>query len=239
MSPAALASAPLAGPRGPAPPPFAGGIPYAQGFGPPPYWGPPSFGPPVGYSFPRVSGPPPLPHPPLPTGPPPTTVGGSAPAPVAAVRDPATNNLRVMVERLQSKTKKMRTSRGSSRSDLFDYAITFMRKLHGSISAKDSPWLHAQMSMGLEIALAPKAHQSILCLALLGTTDLKDIDMKLSWIAEGVFLKTLDFCEAVGEDPFPEQLRELKRRVINLHRQERAKAVALVAKYPQLYGKNK
>jgi hypothetical protein len=143
------------------------------------------------------------------------------------------------VERLQSETREIRSGGSGGRSDLSAYAIGFARKLHSSISARDSPGLHAQMSMGLEIALAPKAHKSLLGLGMLCSSDVKEIDMKFSWIGDGIFAETLGFCEAEGDDLSPEQVRSIKRKIINFHRQERAKAVALVAKYPHLYGKNK
>jgi hypothetical protein len=115
-----------------------------------------------------------------------------------------------------------------------------MRKLHSGISSRNSLGLFSQTSMGrMEIALAPKDRASILLLALICTRDIQHVDMKLSWIAEGVFSKTLGYCEAKGENLSVDQLRALKRKVINLHRQLKAKAVALVLKHPQLYGKNK
>lgn len=95
------------------------------------------------------------------------------------------------------------------------------------------------MTMGLKIALAPRAHKSLLALGLLCSTDVKDIDMKFSWIGDGIFAETFGYCEAEGEELTPEQVRSIERKVISFHRQERAKAVALVAKYPHLYGKNK
>jgi hypothetical protein len=111
--------------------------------------------------------------------------------------------------------------------------------LHSSISARDSPGLHAQMSMGLEIALASRSHKSLLGLGMLCSSDIKEIDMKFSWIGDGIFAETQGFCEAEGDEPTHEQVRSIEQKIINFHRQERAKAVALVAKYPHLYGKKK
>lgn len=107
------------------------------------------------------------------------------------------------------------------------------------MSARDSPGLHSQMTMGLAIALAPRAHKSLLALGQCCSTDVKDIDMKFSWIGDGIFSETYGYCEAEGKDLTPEPVRSVERKVINFHRQERAKAIALVAKYPNLYGKSK
>lgn len=144
-----------------------------------------------------------------------------------------------MVEKLQSETRDIRSGGVSGRSALSAYAVAFVRKLHSGISSQESPGLFSQISMAMEMALAPKGWAPILLLAFICTTDIKHIDMKLSWIAEGVFSKTLGYCEAQGDNLSADQLRDLERKVINLHRQERAKAVALVAKHPHLYGKNR
>jgi hypothetical protein len=107
----------------------------------------------------------------------------------------------------------------------------------GPFWARDSSGLRAQMSMGLEIALALKDWQSILGLGLICVTDVKDIDIRFSWIADGIFVKTLCSCEAKRKVVFPNQKRAIEHKVINIHRQEKAKSVALMAKYPNQYGK--
>jgi hypothetical protein len=61
----------------------------------------------------------------------------------------------------------------------------------------------------------------------------------ISWISDGIFNGTYGYCEAEGENLSAEQVRFVERKVINFHRQERAKAIALVANHPNLYGKNK
>jgi hypothetical protein len=142
-----------------------------------------------------------------------------------------------MVEQLQSETRDLRSSGPASSTDLSGYAVAFARKLHGAISIAESPGLHSQMSMGLKIAVAPRAHKSLLALGQMCSTDIKDIDMRFSWIGDGIFNETNGFCEAEGESLSPEQIRAIERKIVNLHRQERAKALALVAKYPQMYGK--
>lgn len=144
-----------------------------------------------------------------------------------------------MVEQLKLDTRLMRSGGSSSCTELSAYAVAHIRKLHGAISVRDSPGLHSQMSMGMEIALAPKDWQSIYAWGLPCNTDVKDIDMRFSWIADGIFAETLGYCKAEGGSLTPKQKRAIERKVINFHRQERAKAVALVAKYPLLYGKNK
>jgi hypothetical protein len=63
------------------------------------------------------------------------------------------------------------------------------------------------------------------------STDIKDIDMKFSWIGDGVFNKSNGFCEAEGENLSPEQVRAIERNTISLHRRERAKALALARTY--------
>jgi hypothetical protein len=95
------------------------------------------------------------------------------------------------------------------------------------------------MTMAFEIALAPRTHKSLLALGQCCSSDVKDIDMKFSWIGDGIFSETYGYCEAEDENLTPEQVRSVERKVINFHRQERAKAIALVVKYPNLYGKNK
>jgi hypothetical protein len=144
-----------------------------------------------------------------------------------------------MVAQLKSDTRLLRSGGSSSCIDLSAYAVAHLQKLRGAISVRDSAGLHSQMSIGMEIALAPKDWQSIFCLVLTCNTDVKDINMQFSWIADGIFAETLGYCEAEGKSLTPEQKRAIERNVINFHRQERAKAVALVAKYPLLYGKNK
>jgi hypothetical protein len=131
----------------------------------------------------------------------------------------------------------MRAGGPSSCTDMLAYAVAHIRKLHGAISARSLPELHAQMSMGLEIAVAPNDWQSILGLGIMCVTDVKDIDMRFSWIADGIFAETLGYCEAEGKVLSYEQKKAIKRKVINFHRQEKAKAVALVARYPNQYGK--
>lgn len=172
MGPAALMSAPLAGARGPAP--FPGGPVTPPGFGPMPPWGTLYYPPGAPYA------PAPLAYPPLPRGPPPAAfVPPSSPS-ASAVVDPTLAELRSAVERLQSETQEIRSKGSGSRTDLSAYAVAYIRKLHSSMSARDSPWLHSQMTMGLEIALAPRAHKSLLALGLLCSTDVKEIDMKFS-----------------------------------------------------------
>lgn len=223
--------APLAGPRGPAP--LAPGGAFAPpGFGPMPPWG-------TLYHPPGSFSPGPPAYPPLPLG-----LPLAAPPPhssplASAVVDPSLAELRTAVERLQSETREIRSGGSGSRSDLSSYAVAHLRKLHSSMSARDFPGLHSQITMGLSIALAPRAHKSILALGLCCSTDVKDIDMKFYWIGDGIFSETFGYCEAEGEDLTPEQIRAVERKVINFYRQERAKAIALVAKYPYLYGKKK
>jgi hypothetical protein len=191
MTPAALMTGLLAGPRAPGPP--VPGGPFA-----PPGFGPPGFGPlppwgtlyhPPG-SFPL--GPPG--YPPLPPGRPPAATPPSAlSASASGVVDPSLAELRLPVERLQPETREIRSGGSGGRSDLSAYAIGLARKLHSSISARDSPGLHAQMSMGLEIALAPKAHKSLLGLGMLCSSDVKEIDMKFSWIGDGILCRNPGF----------------------------------------------
>jgi hypothetical protein len=144
-----------------------------------------------------------------------------------------------MVEKLQSKTRDIRSGGAIGRSAFSAYAVAFISKLHSGISSHDSPGLFSQISMAMEMALAPKDWAPILLLAFICTTNIKHLDMKLSWIAEGVFSESLGYCEAEGDKLLADQLRDLERKVINLHKQERAKAVALVAKHPHLHGKNR
>lgn len=222
MGPAALLSSPLTRPRGPVPGPGGpGGPAFAPGFAPPPYWGPPGFMHPPG--FPLTGGPSAGPGfpPPLPAGPPPHPL---LPARADSVWDPALEDLRSMVEQLQSETKDLRSSGHASSKDLLGYAVAFARKLHGAISIAESPGLHSQMSMGLEIAVAPRAQKSLLALGQMCSTDIKDIDMRFSWIGDGIFNETNAFCEAEGENLSPEQIRAIERKIISLHRQQRAKA---------------
>jgi hypothetical protein len=232
MSPAALMSGPLAGARGP--PPMGPGGPFPPpGFGPMPPWG-------TLYHPPGSFAPAPSTYPLLSLGPRPAAIPPPPPSASASrVVDPSLAELWSAVERLQSETREIRSGGLGSRTDLSAYAVGHARKLHSSISARDSPKLHSQISMGLEIALAPRAHKSLLALKLLCSTDVKDIDMKFSWIGDGIFALTFEYCEAEGEELTPEQVRSIERKVISSHRQERAKAVALVAKYSHLYGKNK
>jgi hypothetical protein len=183
MSPASLLAAPLGGPGGP-PPSLPTPPSYPPGFGPIPPWGPPGFVPP-----PRpFSG---APYPGVPPFPPP-------PGFPTAAREPALKELKLMVEKLQSETRDIRSGGASGRSSLSAYAVTFIRKLHSGISSQDSPGLFSQISMAMEMALAPKDWAPILLLAFICTIDIKHIDMKLSWIAEGVFSETLGYCEAEG-----------------------------------------
>lgn len=202
-----------------------GGPFIPPGFGPMPPWG-------TLYHPPGAYPPGPPAYPPLPPRPPPLAPLPPSPHSASAVVDPSLAELRSAVERLQSESREIRAGGSGGRSDLSSYAIAHLRKLHSSISARDSPGLHSQMTMGLEIALAPRAHKSILALGVCCSTDVKDIDMKFSWIGDGIFSETLGYCEAEGEDLTPEQIRAEKRKVINFYQQERAKAVALVAKYP-------
>jgi hypothetical protein len=69
-----------------------------------------------------------------------------------------------MVEQLQSETKDLCSSGSASSTNLSGFAVAFARKLHGAISIAESPGLHLQMSMGFEIAMAPRAHKSPLAL---------------------------------------------------------------------------
>jgi hypothetical protein len=233
MSPATLVSSPPAGPSGP--PFFPPGVPpsrsslFPPGYGPPPAWGSLGHLAPM-MPFPGASFRGYPPHPPLPSGPPPSAPVD--PSVVATSWDPALADLRHMVEQLQSETREIRSGSTTGRSSLSAYAVGFMQKLHGGISAQESLGLYSQMSMGLDIALAPKSWSPILLSGLLCNTDIKHIDMKLSSIAEGVFMETFGYCEAEEEGLTMEQLRSLEQKVINLHRQERTKAIALVAKYP-------
>lgn len=132
--------------------------------------------------------------------------------------DPFLAELKSAVERLQSETREIRSGGLGGRTDLSAYAVSFARKLQSSISARDSPGLHAQMSMGLEIALAPRFHKSLLGLGMLCSSDVKEIDMKFSWIGDGIFAKTLGYCEAEGDELTPEQIRSIERKIINFHR---------------------
>jgi hypothetical protein len=237
MSPASLLSAPLVGPRGPYPPS------YPPGFAPPPYRGPPGFGFPS-HPYPGGPGFAPCPapgaFPPLPAGPPPASVVMPSPSPGLASGDPALVDLQKMVKRLQSETRAIRSGGKAAASDLSAYAVGYyIRKLHGATSIQENPGLHSQMSMGLELATAPPNWSPFLALGVMCVSDVKLIDMKFSWLADGIFTERLSYLEAAGEVLTFDQKREIERKVINFHRQERAKAVALVAKYPHLYGKNK
>lgn len=93
--------------------------------------------------------------------------------------------------------------------------------------------------MGLEIALAPRDYKSLLALGMICSTDVKEIDMKFSGIGDEIFAESFGYCEAEGDHLTPKQVTSVERKIINFHRQERAKAVALVAKHPHLDGKNK
>jgi hypothetical protein len=95
--------------------------------------------------------------------------------------------------------------------------------------------------MGLKIALAPRARKSVLALDMTCSTDVKETDMRFSWIGDGIFAETIRYCNRLCSWYLSrlDRWSSSSRKVINFHRQERAKAIALVAKYPHLYEKNK